>query len=91
MSADNLYNEVVVVTYDYLGPAADRFVSRQIKNHLHKEPEQLRKKDLKNLIDWIKIAMSLLSDEDTLVAKYIAELQALANDTESTRLHGHHA
>ncbi len=75
---DNLYDKVVRVTYDYLGPAADRFVTRQIRNHLQKEPEHLKKSDLKSLIDWIKIAMSLLSNDDRLVARYVAELQELS-------------
>lgn len=75
---ENLYDKVVRITYDYLGPAADRFVTRQIRNHLHKEPEQLKKNDLKSLIDWIKIAMSLLSNDDRLVARYVAELQELS-------------
>ena len=77
-NSDNLYDKVVWVTYAYLGPAADRFVSRQIRNHLHKEPEQLKKNDLKNLIDWINIAMNLLSNDDRLVARYVAELQELS-------------
>ena len=75
---ENLYDRVVRVTYDYLGPAADRFVTRQIRNHLHKEPEQLKRNDLKSLIDWIKIAMSLLSNDEQLVARYIAELKDLS-------------
>lgn len=75
---ENLYDKVVRITYDYLGPAADRFVTRQIRNHLQKEPEMLKKNDLKSLIDWIKIAMSLLSNDDRLVARYVAELQELS-------------
>ena len=36
-----LYDKVVRITHVYLGPAADRFIARQVENHLHKEPEQL--------------------------------------------------
>jgi len=72
-----LFSEVVDITYDYLGPAADRFVTRQIRNHLGKSPESLRKKDLKALLSWIKIAMSLLTDDSKLVDKYIADLNEL--------------
>lgn len=74
-----LYSEVVDITYDYLGPAADRFVTRQIRGHLGKAPEQLRKRDLRDLISWIKIAMSLLTDDDELVKKYIFDLRRLAS------------
>lgn len=72
-----LYSDVVDITYDYLGPAADRFVKRQIRNHLHKTPEQLKKDDLKDLIDWIKVAMSLLTDDEKLLKKYIVDLKKL--------------
>lgn len=72
-----LYAAVVDITYDYLGPAADRFVTRQIRNHLGKNPEELKKQDLKDLISWIKLAMSLLTDDDKLVHKYISDLKRL--------------
>lgn len=77
--AATLYNDVVDITYDYLGPAADRFVTRQIRSHLDKAPEELSKRDLRDLISWIKIAMSLLTADDRLVNKYISDLKRLAN------------
>jgi len=73
-----LYEEVVDITHEYLGPAADRFITRQIRSHLHKNPEELKKRDLKNLIDWIGLAMSILSEDEELVHKYIASLNGLA-------------
>lgn len=73
----SLYEEVVSITYEYLGPAADRFVVRQIRNHLGKEAQQLRKKDLASLIDWIRLAMLLLSNDERLVEKYITQLKTL--------------
>lgn len=78
MVQGNLYERVVEVTTVYLGPAADRFVSRQIRNHLNKEPRQLVKQDLRSLIDWIEVAMSLISNDTELVAEYMKELQGLA-------------
>jgi hypothetical protein len=74
-----LYTEVVDITYDYLGPAADRFVTRQIRSHLGKAPEQLKKRDLRDLISWIKVAMSLLTDDDQLITSYVSDLKRLAN------------
>ncbi len=77
MTAANLFEQVVQVTYVYLGPAADRFVTRQITNHLSKQPEQLAPRDLPELIDWIKLAMGFLTEDQTMVDAYIARLQAL--------------
>ena len=78
MAKNNLYQEVVNITYEYLGPAADRFVVRQIRNHLQKDPSELRRKDLRQLIDWIQLAMRLVSNDTDVIDRYIAELNSLA-------------
>lgn len=77
MARPTLYEEVVHVTYDYLGPAADRFVERQIRNHLQKDPTELQRKDLKQLIDWIQLAMRLISDDAQVVDRYMTDLEKL--------------
>jgi len=78
MSSTSLYDDVVTITYDYLGPAADRFVVRQIRNHLQKDPGELRPRDLRQLIDWIQLAMRLISNDSTVIDRYVADLEALA-------------
>jgi plasmid maintenance system antidote protein VapI len=81
MSASNptpLYDQVVRVTHVYLGPAADRFIARQVENHLHKAPEELSKTDLASLIDWIRATVSLLTEDNEIIEEYAAELQKLA-------------
>jgi hypothetical protein len=88
MANYNLYDEVVRITYQYLGPAADRFVVRQIRNHLGKDPGELRRKDLRQLIDWIQLAMRLISNDDEVIDRYIAELEILAQQKHSTLPHG---
>lgn len=72
-----LYEKVVGVTYKYLGPASERFVTRIIQNHLNKKPQQLRQQDMKDLIDWFTLAMSSISDDPKMVKQYEAELVAL--------------
>jgi hypothetical protein len=79
-SVNSLYNRVVDITTEYLGPAADRFVNRQIRNHLKKNPEQLRPRDLGELINWIKLTMALLTDDTDIVSEYIAELRRLTRN-----------
>jgi hypothetical protein len=80
MAETNLYTEVVNITYQYLGPAADRFVVRQIRNHLQKDPTELRRKDLRQLIDWIQLAMRLISNDAQVIDRYIVELEALVKN-----------
>lgn len=76
-ASHTLYEELVDITHEYLGPAADRYVARQIEGHLHKAPEEVRKKDLKELINWIRIATNHLIDDEELVNEYVARLQKL--------------
>ncbi|MBC7546543.1 hypothetical protein H7171_02235 [Candidatus Saccharibacteria bacterium] len=75
--AVTLYDKVVRVTHIYLGPAADRFIARQVQNHLHKQPADLSKDDLAKLIDWIRIAVSLLTEDVDIIEEYISQLQKL--------------
>lgn len=72
-----LYDKVVKTTRVYLGPAAERFIARQVQSHLNKSPDQLTKQDLGKLIDWIRVAVSVLTDDNELVEEYIAELRKL--------------
>jgi len=73
-----LYDKLIRLTHVYLGPAADRFISRQIQNHLNKEPRDLTREDLLQLIDWIRVTVSLLTDDNEVVEEYIAQVRNLA-------------
>jgi len=81
MAKSTLYDEVVSITYDYLGPAADRFVIRQIRNHLGKNPEELQRRDLQQLIDWIRLAMRLISSDVEVIDRYIGDLKVLVRSS----------
>jgi hypothetical protein len=90
MSASNdvaLYDKVVRITNVYLGPAADRFIARQVQNHLHKPPEELSQSDLLKLIDWIRVTVSLLTDDSEIIEEYAAQLQRLAVPQSNNKNH----
>ena len=78
-----LYDKVVKITNVYLGPAADRFMSRQVENHLNKEPDELTQEDLVNLIAWIKVSVSLLTEDSDIVDEYITKLYDLTHTNKS--------
>ena len=84
----NLYDDVVTITYNYLGPAADRFVVRQIRNHLQKDPSELHRKDLRQLIDWIQLAMRLISSDSEAIDRYIRDLEVLVQPKRRSAHHG---
>jgi len=75
----SLYERVVRVTHIYLGPAADRFIARQVQNHLKKAPEKLSEGDLIGLIDWIRVAVSLLTDDKEIIEEYVQQLRNLTS------------
>lgn len=75
---DLIYDRVVRVTHVYLGPTADRFIARQVQNHLHKAPQELSEADLGKLISWIRVAVSLLTDDSEIIEEYVAQLQKIS-------------
>jgi len=81
----SVYDEVVRVTHVYLGPAADRFIARQVENHLHKSPSKLSRKDLLALIDWIRVVVALLTEDADIIEEYVSELTKLTKGAASKK------
>ena len=77
----SVYEQAVRITHAYLGPAAERFVDRQVRNHLHKEPEDITEKDLSLLMRWIRLAVALLTDDSQIVEEYIGQLERLVQES----------
>ncbi len=75
--APTLYRKTVAIAEDYLGPAAERFMSRQIRFHLQKEPEEITPADLAKLEEWFKVALALLTDDRDVVAEFAARIKVL--------------
>jgi hypothetical protein len=72
-----LYENVIDITESYLGPAARRLISRQVAFHLGKKPEDLAYSDLPQLIEWIKTALSLLTDDQGLIVEFESRVKKL--------------
>jgi hypothetical protein len=73
----DLYEQVVSLTEPYLGPAAERFVARQIQSHLGKTPDQLQVEDISRLAEWSKVAIGLLTSDTQVVDDYTSKLLQL--------------
>lgn len=69
-----LYNQIVQITEDYIGPAARQFIDNHIQNHCAISPCNLNHKDMPELIEWIKISMSYLTNDTALVEEYVQKL-----------------
>lgn len=79
------YDELVHITEDYLGPAARRFIDRQTKNHLNKDPGYLTKTELITLADWVKLTLALLTKDETIKTEYARRLDKLVGSSITTR------
>jgi hypothetical protein len=60
----SLYDDVIEVVKPYMGPASERFVSRQITGHLSIEESQLTRKHLEELAKWCYVSGKLIISED---------------------------
>lgn len=72
-----LYDEIINVAQDYLGPAAGRFMSSQIQSHLGIEPSQVRSEDIAKLEDWLRVSLSLISNDTASINDFINRLMQL--------------
>lgn len=77
MTTTTPYEGMVEIATEYFGPAAQRVIDRLIVGHLHKAPQQLRTRDLPELIKWIKITISLLTDDVEIIRDCSRRLEAL--------------
>lgn len=72
-----IYEQAVQITKDYLGPAAERFINRQITFHLQKDPELLTKKDIPRLAEWIKVSIAILTEDKEMVDDFTKRILKL--------------
>jgi hypothetical protein len=79
MVATNYYREVIEAAQDFLGPAAERFINRQIEFYLNKPPEKITKADVLKLKDSVKIALGLLIDDQKVIDQAVRKFDKIAN------------
>jgi hypothetical protein len=75
--SNKIYDNLINLTEPYLGPSSERFIDRQIRHHLNKEPHKVRSNDIPQLINWIKLSMALLTEDKTLINNYIRSIKSL--------------
>ena len=75
--SEQVYRQVADITRDYLGPAADRFLSRQIAFHLKKAPEELTIKDIPRLVEWVSVSIAILTEDRQLVDDFSSRIMRL--------------
>lgn len=79
MGANMTYQNMIRITTDYLGPAAPRFIDRQIEGHLGKNPQDINKRDVDALVEWLSVSLSHLTDDQSVVKEYADRLHKLSS------------
>lgn len=67
---EKTYKKIIAITADYLGPAAERFVYRQIEHHIKKDPKNLTNADLVDLIEWLAVSLAFLTEDKHMLKEY---------------------
>jgi hypothetical protein len=76
---ETYYQRILRVIDDYLGPASERFLSRQIKSHLHKNPENLQKSDIPNLAIRIRSGLLVLTRDENIVEEAYSRINSISD------------
>ena len=73
------YEEIINITKDYLGPAASRFVNRQIQTYLNKSPDELQKSDIPMLAIRIRSGLVVLTKDQGTVAEAYKRITSIGH------------
>lgn len=84
----NVKEQLVEISRDYLGPAAERFIDRQIATHLKKNANLITRQDVGELIEWLKLSLALLTKNTEIVEEYAQRLHQLAEGQPGKALEG---
>lgn len=74
------YERVIEITKDYLGPAAARFVDRQITSYLNKQPTELAQSDIPMLAMRIRSGLVVLTHDQDAVEEAYRRIAAVADN-----------
>ena len=74
-----LYEEIIRILEDYLGPSAKRFVDRQVAFHLQKLPSDIDLSEIPNFVEWTRVTLGLLTEDHAMVDECADRLMALSH------------
>lgn len=77
-STQKLYDQVVRISEDFLGPAGERFIRRQIETHLMIKPEELQPRHVPKLVDWMRLMFAMITNDSKIVDTFADQLLGLA-------------
>lgn len=83
--SNQLYDQAVIISEEFLGPAGERFIRRQIETHFKIEPEQLKSAHIPELVDWVRLTFTMLTDDTQHVDSFSRRLLEIADTPRQPR------
>lgn len=80
MAKADLYSRMVKLCEEFLGPAGERFIRRQVETHLSIRPEDIKPKHLPQLVDWTKLMLAVITDDSKIVEDFSNRMLMLADN-----------
>ena len=74
---ENFYDKTVFIVQDYLGPAAVRFVDKQISFHLNREDKRIEKDEVMRVNEWMRVGLGLITQDKNLVNECFSRIEAI--------------
>lgn len=68
------YLQAVRISEQYLGPAGERFMRRQIMTHLDIEPEELQPNHIPKLVEWVRLTSAVLTNDTELIDEFVHKI-----------------
>lgn len=79
-STQKLYDQIIRISEEFLGPAGERFMRRQIEAHLTVRPEDIEPKHIPKLVDWVQLMFAMITDDTKIVNDFTNQLLGLAKN-----------
>ncbi|MDQ3089594.1 MAG: hypothetical protein M3Q24_00365 [bacterium] len=78
------YDSIIEITNDYLGPASQRFIDRQIALYLHKSSKEITRADVNMLAVRIRSGLMILTRDTKVVDEAFRRITSIADIPENT-------
>jgi hypothetical protein len=73
-----LYTDIVKISEEFLGPAGERFIRRQVETHFAIQPEEIQPKHLPELVEWSRLMLAVITSDTNIVDSFTSRLLKLA-------------
>ncbi len=74
---ENYFSKIVEVIRNYLGPASERFIVRQLDFHLKRKEKVIYESEVERIADWSAVALSMITQDKAMIQRCKKEISGL--------------